>query len=483
MGRSCRRRSYLSGFRIRILSLQAKLVDLSQQETTTEPMRKRCDFNQALSTLNRLHREAGRTTTQSHAQLEVQTMAIVVEFFLHLVAMERILVVFLRIQRKSMKEDYDRSNGATCCWQIFGENSLFMRLFFKLWARLNSLFSGAFPYLWPWKSSLLDYVLWNWKKVQCVINDASVGCTFFQEMPACAIDDAFTPEWYAFFALRLRVRLEQFNQLYVAHVLNHFLCRRTERVVSFVWWRSRWRDCRRGWFSIFLTSSRIRELSAGFTTECGNPSMLKSNVHLVQHWMLVTLRVTGVTANNGRLRSIMIWVWICLAWFGTFGLLNNLSIWSLSNFWTLIFHPVMCQGNLWRRARWPIYFLAYDFSSFHPNNFRDTISWECFMKNDSVRIVFDRTSILSSEQSWCRPHTPYFWCFFHALYMYDAWRGSFKSIVSGSLWFLSMGSTGRKNTVCLLLKFWPPVSIPNWRWNVNWLHIQHDKCPGRSRSE
>ena len=35
-------------------------------------------------------------------------MEIVVEFFL-LVAMERILVGFLRIQRKSTKEDYDRT--------------------------------------------------------------------------------------------------------------------------------------------------------------------------------------------------------------------------------------------------------------------------------------------------------------------------------------------------------------------------------------
>ena len=32
-----------------------------------------------------------------------------------------------------------------------------------------------------------------------------------------------------------------------------------------------------------------------------------------------------------------------------------------------------------------ILFFVNDFSSFHPNNFRDTISWECFVKNDSVR--------------------------------------------------------------------------------------------------
>ena len=53
-----------------------------------------------------------------------------------------------------------------------------------------------------------------------------------------------------------------------------------------------------------------------------------------------------------------------------------------------------------------------------------------------------------------------FWCFFHALCMYCAWRGAFKSIVSGSLCFLSMGSTSRKNTVCLLLKCWPPGINP-----------------------
>ena len=48
-----------------------------------------------------------------------------IEFFFHLVAMERILVVFLRIQRKSIEEDASkglRLNGATRCLQIFGEN-------------------------------------------------------------------------------------------------------------------------------------------------------------------------------------------------------------------------------------------------------------------------------------------------------------------------------------------------------------------------
>ena len=74
-------------------------------------------------------------------------------------------------------------------------------------------------------------------------------------------------------------------------------------------------------------------------------------------------------------------------------------------------------------------------------------------------IVSDRTSILSSEQDECRPNIV-FWCFFHALCMSCARRGAPKSIVSGSLCSLSIGSTGRKNTVCLLLKICPPGINP-----------------------
>ena len=66
------------------------------------------------------------------------------------------------------------------------------------------------------------------------MNDASIGFTFFQEMPAGAIDNALTPIQWAFFALRFRVCLEQFKQLYIAHVLNHFLGRLTKWVVGIV---------------------------------------------------------------------------------------------------------------------------------------------------------------------------------------------------------------------------------------------------------
>ena len=32
-----------------------------------------------------------------------------------------------------------------------------------------------------------------------------------------------------------------------------------------------------------------------------------------------------------------------------------------------------------------VYFFVYDFSNFHPNNFRNTISWKCFLKDDCIR--------------------------------------------------------------------------------------------------
>ena len=59
------------------------------------------------------------------------------------------------------------------------------------------------------------------------------------------------------------------------------------------------------------------------------------------------------------------------------------------------------------------------------------------------------------------------WCLFLAPCRYCARRGTFKSILSGSLCPFSLGSIGKKNTVCLLLEFWPtrikPLLIIVWR--------------------
>ena len=171
-------------------------------------------------------------------------------------------------------------------------------------------------------------------------------------------------------------------------------------------------------------------------------------------------------------------------------------------FWTQVSFQIVFQGDLWWKPRWHVYLLVYDFSSFHPNSFRNTISWKCFVKNDCVRsslielqpfpqskidvdpihCVFMfllcvmqvlgttwytqvnriRILMLFVSRIYSTPYTA-IWCFFHFFWWYHARRGTLQSIVSGSLWFLSMGSTDVKNTVCLLLKCWPPGINPDDR--------------------
>ena len=63
-------------------------ISLNKSGNTTEPLRKRSDFNQALSTSKRFFPRSWRKTTQAHALLEVPAMETGIEFFLHLVAME-----------------------------------------------------------------------------------------------------------------------------------------------------------------------------------------------------------------------------------------------------------------------------------------------------------------------------------------------------------------------------------------------------------
>ena len=46
------------------------------------------------------------------------------------------------------------------------------------------------------------------------------------------------------------------------------------------------------------------------------------------------------------------------------------------------------RSSVW--SRWHIYYLAYDFFKIHHNFFRDTISWECIVKDDCVTSCFIR---------------------------------------------------------------------------------------------
>ena len=63
-------------------------------------------------------------------------------------------------------------------------------------------------------------------------------------------------------------------------------------------------------------------------------------------------------------------------WLGLLGVFT-----TSSNFWTQFFHPIVFKGN----SRWRTNFLVDVFSSFHLYSLRDTISWECVVKDDCVR--------------------------------------------------------------------------------------------------
>ena len=75
-------------------------ISLNKSGNDTQPVRKRSDFNQALSTLNRLHQEAGGQQLGPIPYWKYKQWRPASSSSSSLVAMARILVVFLRIQRK-----------------------------------------------------------------------------------------------------------------------------------------------------------------------------------------------------------------------------------------------------------------------------------------------------------------------------------------------------------------------------------------------
>ena len=65
------------------------------------PVKDCSDFNDALTTLNRLHQESGERQLRPVSILEIPAMAPIIEFFLqHWVAMERFLVELMTINKK-----------------------------------------------------------------------------------------------------------------------------------------------------------------------------------------------------------------------------------------------------------------------------------------------------------------------------------------------------------------------------------------------
>ena len=132
MGWSCRQRLLSLHDRSRIFSIQTELVDYSQQVWKNWTIEKAFWLQPSVVYTKPFTPRILRTTNQVDALPEVPAKATVIEFFLHMVAMEWILVVFI-IQRKSITED--------AC-SVFGKNlrrTAFTNLLFSMLLQLDRL--------------------------------------------------------------------------------------------------------------------------------------------------------------------------------------------------------------------------------------------------------------------------------------------------------------------------------------------------------
>ena len=185
------------------------------------------------------------------------------------------------------------------------------------------------------------------------------------------------------------------------------------------------------WFSIFWINSRTLAFCACFTIECGSPGILKSMSATILS-RIVSLSVLSVSASRYTSRSSCT-ATVCLTG-----------------------RPVLS---------WVCWTLRLLLSS---NERVWTLITSCVIP--SLRSSLIECQSFPNRKIDVDPKTAS-WCFFHALCRYCARRGTEKSICSGSLWLLSLGSISRKNTVCLLLEFWPPginsLLMIKWRLNAH----------------
>ena len=192
---------------------------------------------------------------------------------------------------------------------------------------------------------------------------------------------------------------------------------------------------------LLVTSSWTRKFSASFTTACDNPCTLKS-MSISSSWVN-DCPLTGLHLSC----LICVYVFVCVFVFICLQIQQTLahnSGWMVvhpqispvleflvpsrptrhlfrSPEWKnlLVVHPrvspfliigflvlfgfvgcpscfqrllnLILASNYLRRkpleeARWHIHFLVLDFSRVHHNNFRETISWECFVKDDGITL-------------------------------------------------------------------------------------------------
>ena len=256
-----------------------------------------------------------------------------------------------------------------------------------------------------------------------------------------------------------------------------------------------------------LTNTRI----FGFvTTECGNPYTLKSistslNVEDEPIGCPIT---TGLTVLSWSASSSKLVFWqsrkkrASISWAleqDVFSITTGLPVlsWFGFGFGWVGWEPSACRAapepnsfiqscfkeNLWRLSRWFIYFFVRNFFSFHPNNFRDTISWECIVKTDGVRSrprelqSFPQSKIDVDPTHCVLMSLP---CFMHVLC-----KTRCSQVYRLRILVVLIHRFHKQKEYCLSFAqfFDLPVSSLNRWWNANWSHLQRDKCTWRNRPE
>ena len=79
-------------------------ISLNKSGNDTQPLGKRSGFKQALSTVKHLHQEAGGDQLEPIPHWKYEQWRPASSFFLYLVVLAIVLVVFLRIHRKSRRK-------------------------------------------------------------------------------------------------------------------------------------------------------------------------------------------------------------------------------------------------------------------------------------------------------------------------------------------------------------------------------------------
>ena len=105
-----------------------------------------------------------------------------------------------------------------------------------------------------------------------------------------------------------------------------------------------------GLFHSWMWQSRYSEVDVNLVERWGQTGWLsnhngslRSCSHERNVYRFLSTRTGRVFCHDGSPRSVMIWIWVWLAWLDVF--------WLSSNFRTHFFHPIMFQGNLWRLSR------------------------------------------------------------------------------------------------------------------------------------